>query len=200
MQVHYKTSKLSPNIGREGLYYMKINILGKNVEVTEGLRNAIEKKISRLDKFFENEQEAFVTLNVQKARKIIEVTIRFNGVLLRSEEANSDMYAAIDIVSDKLERQMVKHKSRLERKYHTNVPLKYKEIPTYEYHEGEVRDPHIVKTKKFAVKPMSSEEAVLQMELLGHDFFVYSNAEDGVVNVVYKRKDGNYGLIEPEFL
>lgn len=179
---------------------MKINILGKNVEVTEGLRSAIEKKISRLDKFFENEQEAFVTLSVQKARKIIEVTIRFNGVLLRSEEANSDMYAAIDIVSDKLERQMVKQKSRLERKYHTNVPLKYKNIPAYEFHEGEERDPHIVKTKKFAIKPMSSEEAVLQMELLGHDFFVYSNAKDGEVNVVYKRKDGNYGLIEPEFL
>jgi len=178
---------------------MKVNILGKNIEVTEGLRNAIEKKLSRLDKFFDNEQEAFVTLSVQKARKIIEVTIRFNGVLLRSEEANSDMYAAIDIVSDKLERQIVKHKSRLERKYHSNVPLKYQNIPIYEYSADEVKEPKIVKTKKFAIKPMSSEEAVLQMDLLGHDFFVYSNADTGDVNVVYKRKDGNYGLIEPEF-
>lgn len=179
---------------------MKINILGKNIEVTEGLRNAIEKKLSRLDKFFENEQEAFVTVSVQKARQIIEVTIRFNSVLLRCEEANSDMYAAIDIVSDKLERQMVKHKSRLERKYHVNMPLKYKNIPAYEFSEGEERDPKIVRTKRFAIKPMSSEEAVLQMELLGHDFFVYANAKGGDVNVVYKRKDGNYGLIEPEFL
>ncbi|SKA81096.1 SSU ribosomal protein S30P /sigma 54 modulation protein [Clostridium sp. USBA 49] len=178
---------------------MKVNILGKNIEVTEGLRNAIEKKLSRLDKFFDSEQEAFVTLSVQKARKIIEVTIRFNGVLLRSEEANSDMYAAIDIVSDKLERQIVKHKSRLERKYHSNVPLKYQNIPIYEYSADEVKEPKIVKTKKFAIKPMSSEEAVLQMDLLGHDFFVYSNADTGDVNVVYKRKDGNYGLIEPEF-
>lgn len=178
---------------------MKINILGKNIQVTEGLRNAVEKKLSRLDKFFENEQEAFVTLSVQKARHIIEVTIRFNGVLLRGEEANSDMYAAIDIVSDKLERQMVKHKSRLERKYHINVPLKYKDIPAYEYSADEVREPKIVKTKRFAIKPMSAEEAVLQMDLLGHDFFVYSNAKTGDVNVVYKRKDGNYGLIEPEF-
>lgn len=152
-----------------------------------------------MDKFFDSEQEAFVTLSVQKARKIIEVTIRFNGVLLRSEEANSDMYAAIDIVSDKLERQIVKHKSRLERKYHSNVPLKYQNIPIYEYSADEVKEPKIVKTKKFAIKPMSSEEAVLQMDLLGHDFFVYSNADTGDVNVVYKRKDGNYGLIEPEF-
>ena len=178
---------------------MKVNILGKNIEVTEGLRNAVNKKLSRLDKFFEDEQEAFVTLSVQKARQIIEVTIRFNSVLLRSEEANTDMYAAIDIVSDKLERQMVKHKSRLERKYHINMPLKYKEVPAYEYRDDEEREPKIVRTKRFAIKPMSSEEAVLQMDLLGHDFFVFSNDKSGAVNVVYKRKDGNFGLIEPEF-
>lgn len=178
---------------------MKVNILGKNIEVTEGLRNAIEKKLSRLDKFFEDDQEAFVTLSVQKARQIIEVTIRFHSVLLRSEESNADMYAAIDIVSDKLERQMVKHKSRLERNYHLNVPLKYKEIPNYQFADDEPKEPEIVRTKRFAVKPMSPEEAVLQMDLLGHDFYVYSNAESGDVNVVYKRKDGNYGLIEPEF-
>jgi putative sigma-54 modulation protein len=178
---------------------MKLNILGKNIEVTEGLRSAIDKKLSRLDKFFEEDMEAFVTLNVEKARQIIEVSINFNGVLLRSEEANEDMYVAIDIVSDKLERQIRKHKTKLERKYHTNVPLKYKNIPQYEYRDEELRNPEIVKTKKFAIKPMSSEEAVLQMELLGHDFFVYSNDESGEVNVVYKRKDGNYGLIEPEF-
>ena len=178
---------------------MKCNILGKNIEVTEGIRNAIEKKLSRLDKFFENEQEAFVTVSVQKARQIIEVTMRFHSVLLRSEEANSDMYAAIDIVSDKIERQMVKHKSILQRNYHVNVPLKYKSIPAYEFAEDEERDPKIVKTKRFAIKPMSAEEAVLQMDLIGHDFFVYSNDKSGDVNVVYKRKDGNYGLIEPEF-
>jgi putative sigma-54 modulation protein len=177
---------------------MKVNILGKNIEVTEGLRNAVEKKLSRLDKFFDNEQEAFVTLSVQKARQIIEVTIRFNGVLLRGEESNSDMYAAIDIVSDKLERQMVKHKSRLERKYHINVPLKYKDAAAASK-EDEEKEAQIVKTKRFAIKPMSAEEAVLQMDLLGHDFFVFSNDKNGFVNVVYKRKDGNYGLIEPEF-
>jgi putative sigma-54 modulation protein len=199
MLINYKTSILIPSIGREGLCCMKCNILGKNIEVTEGLRNAIEKKLSRLDKFFEHEQEAFVTVSVQKARQIIEVTIRFHSVLLRSEEANSDMYAAIDIVSDKLERQMVKHKSRLERNYHVNVPLKYKEIPAYQFADDEEKEPKIVRTKRFAVKPMSTEEAVLQMDLLGHDFFVYSNDKSGTVNVVYKRKDGNYGLIEPEF-
>ncbi|ERI89448.1 ribosomal subunit interface protein [Clostridiales bacterium oral taxon 876 str. F0540] len=177
---------------------MKVNILGKNIEVTEGLRNAIEKKLSRLDKFFEDDQEAFVTVSVQKARQIIEVTIRFNGVLLRSEEANTDMYAAIDIVSDKLERQMVKHKSRLERKYHVNSPLKYQEVAAFQSNDEE-KEPSIVRTKRFAIKPMSAEEAVLQMDLLGHDFFVYSNDKSGDVNVVYKRKDGNYGLIEPEF-
>lgn len=178
---------------------MLVNILGKNIEVTEGLRNAVERQISKMDKYFRQDVEAFATLSVQKARQRIEVSIPFNGVILRAEETNDDMYAAIDIVSDKLERQIRKHKTRLERKYHTNVPLKFQDIPQYEYKEGEVREPGIVRTKRFAIKPMSPEEAVLQMDLVGHTFYVYENADSGEVNVVYKRKDGNYGLIEPEY-
>jgi putative sigma-54 modulation protein len=178
---------------------MRITVTGKNIDITDALRDNVMKKISKLDKYFNPDVEAQVTLSVQKNRHIIEVTIPFDGVILRGEEATDDMYASIDNVLDKLERQMVKHKSRLERKYHVNVPLKYKDIPAYEFKEGEEREPKIVRTKRFAVKPMSSEEAVLQMDLLGHDFFVFSNDKNGTVNVVYKRKDGNYGLIEPEF-
>lgn len=176
---------------------MKITVSGKNIEVTNALRNAVEKKLLKLDKYFNPDVEAHATLSVQKNRQIIEVTIPFNGVILRGEEANEDMYASIDLVEEKLEKQIQKQKTKIERRTYGDA-LKYSFIPeTDAGDEGD--EPAIVKTKRFAMKPMSAEEAVLQMELLGHSFFVYANADDGVVNVVYKRKDGNYGLIEPEF-
>lgn len=176
---------------------MKLKISGKNIEVTSALKNTIEKKMSKLGRYFNPEVEAHITLGVQKNRQIIEVTIPFNGVILRGEEANDDMYASIDLVVDKLERQIRKQKTKLERRKHDDS-LRFQSIPEYENSSSEP-EAKIVKTKKFAIKPMSAEEAVLQMELLGHSFFVYESADDGVVNVVYKRKDGNYGLIEPEF-
>jgi len=182
---------------------MKVKVVGKNIEITEALKNIIEKKISRLDKYFNPDVEAQITLSVQKSRHTIEVTIPFNGVILRAEEQNEDMYTSLDIVVDKLERQIRKHKTKLEKRNKGNS-LKFQGIPQYDYSEDGGVDPKIVKTKKFAFKPMSAEEAVLQMELVGHSFFVYmsdgsseinGNSE---VNVVYKRKDGNYGLIEPK--
>ena len=176
---------------------MKVKVIGKNIEVTEALKNIIEKKISRLDRYFNPEVEAQTTLSVQKNRHTIEVTIPFNGVILRSEERNEDMYISIDIVIDKLERQIRKQKTKLEKRNH-GTSLKFQGIPQYNNAEEEV-DSRIVKTKKFAFKPMSAEEAVLQMELVGHSFFVYMSDDTSEVNVVYKRKDGNYGLIEPEF-
>jgi putative sigma-54 modulation protein len=175
---------------------MKITITAKNVELTAALRNIVEKKISKLERFFDPEIEAHATLSVEKARHKIEVTIPFNNVVLRGEETNEDMYVSIDLVLDKLESQIRKQKKRLERRTQSGS-LKFQYITNVE--EDYDNEPKIVKTKKFAYKPMSDEEAVLQMELLGHNFFVYQNANSDEVNVIYRRKDGNYGLIEPEF-
>ncbi|OFI05032.1 ribosome-associated factor Y [Clostridium acetireducens DSM 10703] len=175
---------------------MRITVSGKNIEVTNALRNVVEKKLSKLDKYFKPDVVANATLSVQKNRQIIEVTIPFSGVILRGEEATEDMYASIDIVVDKIERQIRKQKTKLQRRNHGGS-LRFQSIP--ELDKKDEQEFKIVKTKKFAIKPMSDEEAILQMELLGHNFFVYKSAETGDVNVVYKRKDGNYGLIEPEF-
>ncbi len=176
---------------------MKIIISGKNIEVTEGLKERVTKRINKLDRFFTSETEAHVTLGVQRARQIAEVTIPFNGIVFRAEESNEDMYVSIDKTIDLLERQIRKNRTRLERKLHDNnfrfEGLKASdEIP-------EESEFNVVRSKRFAVKPMDVEEAILQMNLLGHEFFMFFNADSRQVNVVYKRKDGNYGLIEPEF-
>jgi len=176
---------------------MRITVTGKNMDLTHGLKNAVEKKLLKLDKYFNPDVEAHATLSVQRNRQIIEVTIPFNGAMLRGEEATEDMYASIDLVIDKLEGQIRKQKTKIERKIY-GESLRFQAIPEYSENDNQA-EPAIVKTKRFAMKPMSAEEAVLQMEMLGHNFFVYENADDGVVNVVYKRKDGDYGLIEPEF-
>ncbi|MCY6369800.1 ribosome hibernation-promoting factor, HPF/YfiA family [Clostridium ganghwense] len=174
---------------------MNITVMGKNIAITNGLRNAVENKLSKLDKYFDPNVEVNATLSVEKTRQIIEVTIPFNGVILRGEEVNEDMYAAIDIVLEKMERQIRKQKTKLQRRKYGDA-LKFQFIPEYIPKDEDI-DSKIVKTKKFPIKPMSSEEALLQMELLGHNFFVYTNADTNEVNVLYKRKDGHYGLIEP---
>lgn len=176
---------------------MKFIISGKNIEVTNALKDKIEKKLGKLGKFFKPDTEVHATLSVQKNRQIAEVTIFFDGVVLRAEEASEDMYASIDRIVDILERQIRKNKTRLAKRLHENA------FDTVEgqavNHDAVEEEYRIVKIKKFAIKPMSEEEAILQMNLLGHQFFVFQNAETGDTNVVYKRKDGNYGLIEPEF-
>lgn len=175
---------------------MRITVSGKNIEVTSALKSIVESKLSKLDKYFNPDVEAQATLSVQKNRQIIEVTIPFGGVILRGEEENDDMYASIDSVVGKLEGQIRKQKTKLQKKKHLES-LRFQFIPDV---VDEDKEEHkIVKTKRFAIKPMSAEEAVLQMELLGHSFFVYQDADNSEVNVVYKRRDGNYGLIEPEF-
>jgi putative sigma-54 modulation protein len=170
-------------------------ITGKNIALTDALKNTVEKKLGKLEKYFNPEVEIHATLSVQKTRQIIEVTIPFNGILLRGEESTTDMYSSIDNVVDKLEKQIMKHRTRLERRTHEGS-LRLMNVPSEVVEEDE---PQVVRTKRFAVKPMDADEAVLQMDLLGHDFFVFRNADSNEVNVVYKRKDGNYGLIEPEF-
>lgn len=174
---------------------MKFMITGKNIALTDALKDTVERKLGKLDKYFDPSVEARATLSVQKNRQIIEVTIPADGMLLRGEEVTEDMYASIDNVVEKLERQIRKHKTKLERRVHEGT-LRFANVPDF---AEEGLESTIVKTKKFAFKPMDAEEAVLQMDLLGHNFFVFMNSDTSEVNVVYKRKDGNYGLIEPEF-
>ncbi len=176
---------------------MRITISGKNIVITDALKDRVNKKLSKFERFFGANTEVHATLSVEKGRHIFEVTIPFNGIILRSEEATDDMYMSIDNVIEKLERQVRKQKTKLERKmkdYNLKFDVFFENMP-----EEEENDVQIVKTKKFAYKPMPAEEAAMQMELLGHSFFVFSNSDTEEVNVIYKRKDGNYGLIEPEF-
>ena len=178
---------------------MKIHLRGRNIEITPALQEYVEKRLNRMEKFFNSPIEAHATLSVIRENHIVEVTISMGGLLLRGEEATLDMYASIDLVVDKLERQMRKYKTRINRKLRQKGVKEINEKlfpPTLE--EEKAEDDHVVvKTKRFVIKPMPAEEAILQMNLLGHDFFVFSNSETEEINVIYKRKDGFYGLIEP---
>lgn len=178
----------------KGVDFMKFSISGKNISLTDALKDTVEKKLGKLSKYFNPDIEAHVTLSVQKNNQRVEVTIPFNGIILRGEVSTDDMYSSIDDVADKIEKQIIKHKTKLERKIHEGS-MRFSSIP-YEPEEDELK---IVRTKKFSIKPMDVEEALLQMDLLGHEFYVFKNSESNEVNVVYKRKDGNYGLIEPEY-
>lgn len=180
-----------------GADFMKVTVIGKNVDITVALREMIEKKISKLDKYFEPQIEARATLTVQKNSQIFEVTIPFNGVILRCEEATEDMYKSIDLVQAKLERQIRKQKTKLQRR--NNESLRFNNFEPLAFGDDDEKDGEIVKVKSFNVKPMSPEEAMLQMELVEHNFFVYRDAATDSVNVIYKRKDGNYGLLKPEY-
>lgn len=184
---------------------MKFNIRGENLEVTRALRNYTEKKVSKLERYFENPpaSEVYVNMEVHQNEHKIEVTIPMSGLLLRAEEKHIDMYAAIDLVVEKLERQIRKHKTKINRKFRQtglrNALASKKVVNGHALNEREEEeDIEIVRTKRFNLKPMDTEEAILQMDMLGHNFFVFSNAESGDTNVVYRRKDGKYGLIEPE--
>lgn len=168
---------------------MKITITGRKMTITEGIREAVMKKLSKLDKFFD-EAEAHVTLRVEKETQIAEVTISSNGMLFRAEEGTEDMYRSIDALVPLLERQIRKNKTRLEKRLRTPVVL---EIPE---EEAPVEEYRIVRKKVFHSKPMTPEEAVLQMNLLGHEFFIFLNSETGKSAMVYRRKDKNYGLID----
>lgn len=191
---------------RKGVVFMKIMTYAKNVEVTSSLKEYAEKKVQKLEKYFENEPiEVNITFEVEKERHIVEVTAYVGGLILRGEEETGDLYASVDGVMEKLERQVHKYKTKINKKLiekEQEIQEEYREKRRKEVlsqNEEEDFEPNIVRTKRFAVKPMNVEEAVMQMDLLDHDFFVFSNAETEEVNVVYKRKDGDYGLIEPIF-
>ncbi|ADZ85097.1 ribosome hibernation-promoting factor, HPF/YfiA family [Cellulosilyticum lentocellum] len=174
---------------------MKYNISGKNIELTAALENAVEEKIVKLDKYFNDSVMAQITLSVEKLSHIIEITIPFNGSVLRAEVEGKNMYNIMDDAVAVIEKQINKYKNRLRDK-HRNTVSEF--TPSFlEEDENDGVTLKIEKTKKFAIKPMSAEEAVLQMELVGHNFFVYLDGETEEVNVVYKRKNGTYGLIEP---
>lgn len=180
---------------------MKLDIRGRNIEITDALKDYTTKRLSKLEKYIEDARTAQVALSVEGESHKVEVTIPLNGVILRGEVADDEMYSAIDLVVEKLEKQIEKHKTKLYKSYRggglkqaiaDEIQQELKERDTTEKFK-------IVRTKKFALKPMDEEEAIMQMNLLGHNFFVFHNAETDEVNVVYKRKDKHYGLIEPDF-
>lgn len=175
---------------------MRYTITGRNIDVTPGLKAAIEEKIGKLDRYFNPDTEVAVTLSVQKDKQKIEVTIPVKGNIIRAEESSNDMYVSIDLVEEVIERQMKKYKTKLIDKKQAAQSFSSLFINEESDAEEEIQ---IVKTKRFAMKPMDPEEACIQMELLRHDFYVFLNSETEEVNVVYKRKGGTYGLIEPEF-
>ena len=175
---------------------MRIKITGRNIELTEGLKAAVEDKLNKLEKYFTPDTEVNVTLSVEKERQKVEVTIPMKGSYIRSEQVSSDMYVSIDLVEEVIERQLRKYKNKIVDKQQAAANFQ-KAYLDKDYDEDE--EVKIIRTKKFGIKPMYPEDACVQMELLGHNFFVFYNAETEQVNVVYKRKGNTYGLIEPEF-
>lgn len=175
---------------------MRFIISGKNIEITQGLRSAVESKIGKLEKYFTPDTEVHVTLSVERDRQKIEVTIPVKGNIIRSEQTSNDMYVSVDLVEEVIERQLKKYKTKLTDKYQAGGNFQPEFLESDFSDEEEVK---IVRTKKFDIKPMYPEDACVQMELLGHNFFVFFNAETEQVNVVYKRKGNTYGLIEPEY-
>jgi len=175
---------------------MRIIVRGKNIDLTPALHQYVEKKIGKLGRLLEDVAEAVVRLSVERERHIVEVTIPVGGGrLLRAEVASEDMYASVDLVMDKLEKQAQKYKTRLARRVKDGSVLDV--VPQSALKKEQEQVPRLVRTKRFPLKPMPVEEAMLQIDLLSHDFFVFRNADTEEVNVLYRRKDGNYGLIEP---
>jgi len=174
---------------------MNVIITGKNMEIGDVLREYVEKKVQKLNRYLPTASEARVELAVEGTKntehsQVAQITLRSKGAILRSEERSSDIFASVDAALDKMQRQIIRYKEKRYRRGRGSE----KGLPLPEEEET----PHIVRTKRFPVRPMDEEEAIEQMELLGHDFFVFFNASTGEVNVLYRRRDGNYGLIEPE--
>lgn len=176
---------------------MRLKITGRNIELTEGLKAAVEDRLSRLDKYFNDDTIIDVTMSVEKDRQKIEVTIPIKGGIIRSEQVSSDMYVSIDLVEETIERQLKKYRHKLitkQQNAENDFRREFIEADADEDEDGIV----IKRTKKFDMKPMFPEDACIQMDLLGHDFFIFRNAETDEINVVYKRRGNTYGLIEPE--
>lgn len=180
---------------------MQIIFSGKHLEVTQALKDYAQAKLNKLSRFFDHVQEVKVTESVLRNQHIVEVTLKADGTLIRAEERSQDMYSSIDLVIDKLERQLSRYKGRFVSRTRESLSgMKPNEVTTPAAptdKQGDEEQYTIVRTKRFAIKPMDPEEAAMEMELIGHDFYVFRNAENEEVNVIYRRRDGNYGLIEP---
>lgn len=174
---------------------MRYIISGKNIDVTEGLKTAVYEKIGKLERYFTPDTEIHVTMSVEKDRQKIEITIPMKGTIIRAEQSSNDMYVSIDLVEEIIERQLRKYKYKIIEQKQAALNLNQSFVDEDDTEDDAIK---IIRTKKFAMKPMDAEEACVQMELLGHNFFVYRNADTDEVNVVYKRKGNTYGLIEPE--
>ena len=173
---------------------MRFTISGKNIDVTEGLKAAVTDKLGKLEKYFTPDTEIIVTLSVEKERQKIEVTIPVKGNMIRSEQVSNDMYVSIDLVEEVIERQLRKYKTKIVNQQQAGGNFQ-KEFLEKEVDDQEVK---IIRSKKFDIKPMYPEDACVQMELLGHNFFAFVNAETDDICVVYKRKGGTYGIMEPD--
>lgn len=173
----------------KGAEAVDVIVRGKNVEVTEALKEHVTRKLSKMEKYFDHHRDitAHAMLSIEKERHIIEVTMPIDGMLLRGEEASPDMYASVDRVIDKLERQLTKYKARSKPRHGVETRIDHASFD----------EPELVRRKTFPRKPMTVDEALLQMDMLGHDFFAFTNAETETINVVYRRQDGHYGLLEP---
>lgn len=176
---------------------MKVIITSKNFNPSDHLKKIIETKFEKLGKYFSSEIVANVMLSVEKGREKVEATINAKGTIFRAEDETTDFYTAVDRVVDKLSTQMSRFKTKLQRKHKDHKEFIFANLP--EIQESEAEDLAVVRTKEFDLAPMSADEAVMQMELLEHSFFIYLNMETGMVNVVYKRKDGDYGVLEPNY-
>jgi putative sigma-54 modulation protein len=181
---------------------MELTIKGKNVEITDRLRDYVSRKVGKLDRYLPSISEAWVELSVEgtkaaQHRQVCQVTVRSNGTILRAEERSDDIFHSIDTVLDKMYRQIARYKGKRQNRWR-GVGAPAEPLPIGIEEEVEEELPNIVRIKSFPMTPMHAEEAVEQMELLGHDFFVFYNAEEGQLNVVYRRRDGTYGLLQPE--
>lgn len=183
-------------ISKEGVDHMRYTITGRNIEVTPALRDTVKDKLGKLEKYFSPDTEVIVTLSVQRELQKIEVTIPVKGSIIRAEESSTDMYVSIDLVEEIIERQIKKYRKKLiDKKQSAQAFSTLFMEAEEEVQEEEIR---IEKTKHFDMKPMYPEDACLEMELLGHNFYMFLNAETDQMSVVYKRKGSTYGLIEPE--
>ena len=174
---------------------MRINITGKHMDVTQPIKDLIEKKMKKLDKFFDEDTGVKVLLSVEKDRNIMEATIHFDGIIIRAEDYTRDMYKTVDKVIKKLEKQILSHKSKLSSKLKKGA---FKDEDKYDDIES-AKAQEVVKRKSFPIEPMTVDEAIMQMNLLAHSFYVFVNAETDNINVIYIRVDGQIGLLEPEY-
>lgn len=196
-RLYYIYRKASSLEGRY-IYMFKYSIRGENIEVTEAIRDYVTAKLEKLSKYFHEDQELDVRVNLKVYREKtakVEVTIPLGSLTLRAEDVSQDLYGSIDLVVDKIDRQIRKNKTKIEKKHRAKVATS--QIFTDDLVESEEKESvNIVRSKQIDLKPMSVEEAILQMDLLGHDFFIYKDAEDDSTNVLYKREDGDFGLLE----